>query len=430
MKRLCFVLFACVLAVGVKAQYDTIGKYPYLYHYNWPKTGVWYGDSLFCAVHWYLGDRLGVYVGVSNYTSNYALYQHTDTPLEIIGLAMGWGIGTPGCQVKTTLYDSAMNELACVYGMYSQHHPAMLLADTSAHHFYIPGQVSWSPLSQMWDTNSVNTSRNYIYFRFFDKSVIVSGDYYIGLSDSTIVPQVAYLVELHDDSNGDSYVFPTSGPSHFQPCAVRIKYNSGIWSDTVWRSPGAVPVLFAIVKLPCEAVDSMTVTVGPDGCLWADWGRPRVQSAWTVRLVLPDGSDVMQTVDTNHWEYCGLSPNQSYTVYLRSRCDELGGGHSWSDWSAAFGSTYSPTQSVADAGRLDIAVTLRPNPARDAVTVSAEGVEEAVTVSVTDIAGVEVLRREGVRLPLTLSTASLAAGTYVVRVVTPQGAAVQKLTVR
>ena len=45
------------------------------------------------------------------------------------------------------------------------------------------------------------------------------------------------------------------------------------------------------------------------------------------------------------------------------------------------------------------------------------------------MAGVEILRREGVRLPLTVGTASLAAGTYMVRVVTPQGTAVQKLMV-
>lgn len=74
-------------------------------------------------------------------------------------------------------------------------------------------------------------------------------------------------------------------------------------------------------------------------------------------------------------------------------------------------------------------MTLRPNPATDEVTVDAKGVSEVVTVTVTDMSGVEVLRREGVRLPLTVGTASLAAGTYVVRVVTPLGTAVQKLAV-
>ena len=146
-------------------------------------------------------------------------------------------------------------------------------------------------------------------------------------------------------------------------------------------------------------------------------------------MVMPNGSEVTQIVDTNHWEYCGLSPNQSYTVYLQSQCDEMGGAHTWSGWSGAFNSVYSPACSLAEAGRQEAAITLRPNPATGEVTVDAQSMVDLVSISVTDMAGVEILRREGVRLPLTVGTASLAAGTYMVRVVTPQGTAVQKLMV-
>jgi hypothetical protein len=433
MKKILFVMFA-FMAVGVQAQMDTMGKYPYLYYYNWPETGVWYGT-----------DYCGLLISGKNIpyhtTTEFALYQHTDTPLEIVGLAIGWGTGgsstIPGYnQVKTTLYDSAMNEMDSFHGVYYEADENTLNKDTSAHLFFYPGYLMRRlPLSShIWDTNYIGIY-NYVYFRFFDSvSYTLTGDFYIGLSYDNFIEEhlnaapltFQCIREIHDSLVD---LIPTV-TSHYTPTAARYKMTNEVWSELVLDT-GWVPVLFAIVKVPCVAVDSMTVTVGPDGCLRADWVRPLplVQSAWQVRLVMPNGSEVMQSVDTNHWEYCGLSPNLTYTVYLRSQCDKVDGGHEWSDWSGAFYSVYSSTQSLADVGRHEAAVTLRPNPATDEVTVAAEGVAGTVTVSVMDMAGAEVLRHEGARLPLTMGTSSLAAGTYVVRVTTTHGTAVQKLTV-
>lgn len=438
MRKLLFVLFAS-LAIGVHAQYDTIGKYPYLYYYNWPEMGVWYG-SVYCAET--VDHGAGSY-GTGTVCSyirswpfdEFALYQHSDTPLEIVGLAMAAGTGGPSndscSQVKTTLYDSAMNEIASFHGIFSHQ---MTTTDTSAHHFFFPGKLMRRGLGALFnviDTNTVGDPSNYVYYRFFNKtSYTVTGDFYIGVSrdfcPGLYSPglSVVYVSEKHNN-----IVYRPSGDSsHYPPTAARYRLPNGVWSELLWDT-GIVPVLFAIVKWPCVALDSATVTIGPNGCLRADWERPRTQSAWTVRMVMPNGSEVTQIVDTNHWEYCGLSPNQSYTVYLQSQCDEMGGAHTWSGWSGAFNSVYSPAYSLAEAGWQEAAITLRPNPATDEVTVDAKGVEEVVTVSVTDMAGVEVMHREGVRLPLTVGTASLAAGTYMVRVVTPQGTAVQKLMV-
>lgn len=252
-----------------------------------------------------------------------------------------------------------------------------------------------------------------------DVSFSVTGDYYIGLSyDFSSRAGSMYVPFLHE-SHSEPYNFPLSG--------MRLNAINGGWSDIVWSRN--VPVLFAIVRVPCEAVDSVSLVADTSGCLSADWERPRYQSAWEVRFVLPNGSELVESVDTNHWEYCGLLPGRTYTLYLRSQCDEADGTHSWSDWSGAFAAVGQATQGIAGVGGVAADVTLRPNPATDEVTVDAKGVSEVVTVTVADMSGVEVLRREGVRLPLTVGTASLAAGTYVVRVVTPWGTAVQKLAV-
>lgn len=74
---------------------------------------------------------------------------------------------------------------------------------------------------------------------------------------------------------------------------------------------GSVPLLWAIVRVPCEAVDSVSLVADTSGCLSADWERPRYQSAWEVRFVLPNGSELVESVDTNHWEYCGLLPGRT-----------------------------------------------------------------------------------------------------------------------
>ena len=49
MKKILFVLLAVAVFSNVQAQYDTIWKCPYLYHYNWPETGIYYDDSVYCT---------------------------------------------------------------------------------------------------------------------------------------------------------------------------------------------------------------------------------------------------------------------------------------------------------------------------------------------------------------------------------------------
>ena len=175
--------------LSAQAQFDTIGKYPYLYHYNWPETGTIH-DSVYC----------GVRIGGSNYFTGFivendsayissflngdrpdgfALYQHTDRPMEIIGLAMGWctggysHIGTG--EVRTSLYDSSMNELASVQGYYASN---TYQTDTDAHHFLFPGLLGATlhdHVSVFDDTNVVYTPYNYVYYRFFKDPITVVG---------------------------------------------------------------------------------------------------------------------------------------------------------------------------------------------------------------------------------------------------------------
>ncbi len=371
MKKISYI---AILLVGFMqtsyAQLDTIGKYPYLYHYNWPETGVVQSDSVYCNV--YLGSTEGgCYISNdrdwwNNFFASlnsariceYAVYQHTDTPLTVIGLAVGYQLVDYFSYKKISLFDSSMTELASVHGRYCFLTFDSLYMDTNAHQFYFPGlALPVNPTAEVTDDPA-----SYFYYEFFDKEIVVSGDFYIGYYNEThqCMSQLpAYLRELH------------GAPYHIaSPFRLRI---DSVWSPI--KTSIYVPTLFAILKFPCEPVDSVSVVLGSDGCLTVDWERPELQSSWTVRLTMPDGSEILQPTDTNHWEYCGLATNQRYTVHVRSRCDDIN-GHSWSDWGDGFSVGH---QSIAETALPTLDV--HPNPTDGTVAIPVEGIREVWCVA-------------------------------------------------
>ncbi len=299
-----------------------------------------------------------------------------------------------------------MEELASVRGTFDTYYWDSVYVDTNAHHFFFPGLEPIAP-----GVDPTNFAFTYLYYEFFGKEVVLDGTYYIGFypETSTCMGHLpAYMYETHGE------------PYHFaNPFRVRV---DSIWSPI--RTSRFVPVLFAILKLPCEPVDSVTVVVGTDGCLTADWERPELQSSWTVSLSMPDGSEIVQPTDTNHWEYCGLAPGQHYTVRVRSRCDDIN-GHSWSDWSDGFSygnssNGINPTLTVPD-------FTLTPNPASGTVTIG--GIEGEATIEIIDMAGRKVTEHSTLSTTHSIDISRLPAGSYVVRITTPKGTASRMLQV-
>ena len=400
-----FVLIANAINV-LSAQLDTIGKYPYLYHYNWPETGIIHDDTIYCNVIWMhpmtsflRGGTQEEHVWWSNYIDSvggqiceYALYQHSDTPLEIIGLALGFGTES-GYLTQVTLYDSAMTELSSVHGIFMPENSDSVYIDTSAHHFLFPGIELLAS-----SADATNLPFTYLYYRFFEKSVLVSGDYFIGIYPEigTCMPTgPAMIAEKH----GEPYTFESQ---------YRLRIGDE-WSP-IRTNHRHVPTLFAILKLPCEPLDSVNVVMGTDGCLQVDWDAPELQSSWTVSLTLPNGSEIVQPTDTNHWEYCGLAPGAYYRVKVRSRCDDIN-GHSWSDWSREF-SVGNP-QAIAETALPTLEV--RPNPTDGTVAIPAESIREVWCVAADG-------RRSQLKVKNgQVSLKDYPAGLYVLEIQTAEG---------
>ena len=416
MKRIFLILPLIVLfqMVGM-AQVDTMGKYPYLYYYNWPQAGIVHDDTVMCLVTIGIADIITQsdweYWGSPSPMCEYAVRQHTDDTIEAIGLAVAWGTGIQNENYCTTvvLYDSAMNELDSVSRIYKVY-PEVVRSDSSAHHFYFPGYIGDTLIN--YDSLGIdvtNLASTYVYFDYFKEPVFITGDFYIGVRPQIeawycgIFLKPVFMGEYHNAP----YVFHSE---------YRVNAN-GVWYEP--RGSRFVPILFVIQKLPCEPVDSVSVVLGADGCLTVDWEQPALQSSWTVRLTLPDGSEITQPTDTNHCEYCGLATNQRYTIHVRSRCDDIN-GYSWSDWGSGF--------SVGNAGITATegpAFELNPNPASGTVTVSCEAMEG--TLEVVDMQGRVVLTAPATQHTLDISR--LAAGSYFVRLTTQDGSAVRHLQV-
>ena len=117
--------------------------------------------------------------------------------------------------------------------------------------------------------------------------------------------------------------------------------------------------------------------------------------------------------------------DSTYRLYLRKRCLFATPGYSdtvWSDWSGPqLASDPVGIESVQEPE-----FTLYPNPASGTVVLK-HGVEQG-EVEVFDIQGRRVLTQPAAQR--TLDVSRLAAGTYTVRLTTPQGVASRRLTVR
>ena len=410
MRKIILTLLLLSTGVATEAQLDTLGKYPYLYHYNWPETGIMH-DSLYCTATVMYGryplDEATYWV--DNYTSQgvhyweYAVLQHLDEPTSAIGIAVGYGTGVAGTSSVISLLDSSMAEVVNVVMNYMNNY--WPLTDTNWHQFKIPGYDQ---------PNQIYTN---LYYLFFEKPIVVTGDYFIRmamdpadtatLSPAPIISQVVYLTESHD------------APYNFPLNMYRMNID-GVWDSL--RTSRSYPMLFLIIDPPCHAVDSMEVEVGADGCLRVSWEKPKLQSQWMVSLVADGGGEILQPTDTNYWEYCSLTPGRRYTVRLRSRCDNLY-SHSWSDW----GEPVSFGENQGIEAVTEPAVSVVPNPAADRVAVRCGG--RMTAVEVVDALGRTVLSIDGGGNEATLDVSALPTGLYTVLVTTEQGRTARHLTI-
>ncbi len=399
-------------------QYDTLQTYPYLYKYNLPDTAR-HHDGMPCVLVESNSGCPGYTYYPGIIPGEFAVYQYTESPLTVYGIAFTGAYENWGGRYNLTIYDTAMNIMATdtadALGPWVFSDYFWTNVDTTKFHFFtLPGKKSanLNPL----------TDKVVLRFKYFDSNnppVVVNGGFWVGVSTWTMYnpPSYALLCRLHED--------------HEPPYRInnlRVKwtnYGDAEWlNDTVLE--GILPELFLIVAPPCPAVEGLTAVMDSAGTVEVSWDSTDTHREWVVEMYGPDLT-VTDTVASCHWRHTGLYPSKPYWVKVNARCPGLD-NHVWSGWSPRvhFGAPVSVDAAEAALPGL----VLSPNPTDGLVTVSADCVGETVTVSVMNGGGKEVMDLGNVALPVTFDTKGLAAGVYLVRVTTPRGTATRRLVVQ
>ena len=261
---------------------------------------------------------------------------------------------------------------------------------------------------------------------YFDTPQVVRDTFFVGFKSNGWIQKpfffsydsstTYFILDAHNNIANCSSHIDSAFNGNFLPCWGTlfpiVQYRYPCETPAVPR-----PIVYAATnpnlvqfQLPYSTGDSMWLSI-------AEYGQPADSG-----IIYNVTNSVMDIV---------VPDSGYYTARLCSFCTKY--------WDVPMQSAWSAPANFMITANLDIdqrddylasMLLLYPNPTDDEVTVSAKGALGEVTVSVMDMAGVEVLHREGVRMPLTFSTAMLKAGTYIVRLATPQGTAAKKLVVR
>ncbi len=202
--------------------------------------------------------------------------------------------------------------------------------------------------------------------------------------------------------------------------------HSGPWSDAVEVCPQPH------IGMECPPVEEVRVTHVVADDVTLAWHSGANHVAWQVTYLPTDAA-----TDSTAWEHALLVETTDTTLTLlldtcsqlrvRGICDAEHNG----PWSDAVEACPQPHIGIAGGARQSSGPVLIPNPATEVVTVvdGATGVIErqVIEIEVFSPLGQSVMRLRGASL---FNVADLASGTYMVKIRTPRGTTLRKLSIR
>ena len=386
------------------SRYDTLPDYPFLYKYGWDSVGV-ENNGVLCTVE-ETSRKYPIYNHNNHNPVEVAFFQHTDTPLKVVGIATGiQGMTSVDATSHLILYESNLKDkIAEIYCVgFNDYWPAWR-TDTNYHHLVLPGKAACH-ISYPGITYATIVI---LKFAFFDEPVEVTGDYFIGVSNIyngyEFSSDLTSLSELH------------SAPLHIGKTPFFLRYYDG-W-DSGDTLDGELPEVFLIIEPECQAVENITVTADSNGCLHAVWDSLPWQDLWVARLEGPSGVQY-DTLDTTAHTYCGLDPDGHYSLSIQARCYRPG-GHNWAQW--------SPSVSLGRAGipfveGNGVRLTVSPNPATGCLRVEGDDGR----IALVDLQGHEVTACSLGGGLAVLDVSALPRGVYLLRLASDKGAASRRV---
>ena len=209
-----------------------------------------------------------------------------------------------------------------------------------------------------------------------------------------------------------------------QGSRVALPYMAGglqTWPSHAWG------MVFPIVGLRCSSPDGLAVEQDGTGGWFARWREDEDADVFQLSVCTdttpPDSGNIITVTGVSATL---ASLDSTTSVYLRKQCVFTTWSRSdtvWSDWSEPL---RIGTPAGIDAPATGVQLSVLPNPASGTVALS-HGAEHG-EVALLDIQGRTLLTQPASQR--TLDVSALPAGTYLMRLTTPEGTAVKKLVVR
>ena len=458
MKRLSIIKLSAVILMAMPmkaAAQDTVFGVWQNYYYNWYEYwehGIVHEGAASCIIYGG-GSRPSVYaynnnsnvpgfdVRIDKYVQEIAVKMLPDSALNVVGISIPvdstltkgywtrWPSGMFGPAIRMGITTESIILHLNVYNKNMSHiyTQSKRLADIRDTTRYIAHGVDFYP------SGDYNPLSHHTYFVphfdfFFDTTLVLTDTFYISETmtsndDTTMIyPCMREMGELHG----------MGGTSRILPWEKRM-YRETL-DDTVWQEEEYgwhVTCLFPIIERDgdtCPQVRDVQCFKGTSTQFFLRWASGVNHHDWQVSYgpagTFPENGTVLEC-NQRQTSLITVDPDSHYVAYVRARCrfarDE------WGPWSDSVSIWLNQPTDAIEYAFPDIAVTLTPNPAADAVTVSAEAT--LLTLELRDLLGRTVLSQQPSANSTTVDVSTLPAGTYILRLHTPQGVATKKLVV-
>ena len=224
----------------------------------------------------------------------------------------------------------------------------------------------------------------------------------------------------------DSLALPNPSATYQIAFVGNANYGHGIVLDDI-----TVDGVFTPEPEPCDAPTGLhAVEVGNDFII-LEWDNDPNVNTWQVSYYGTGGSLGPESgeyftetnIDTFHYEFIvmdmqhhgvALTTSIYYHFTVRALCEN----NTWSAWSDTI-TVATPYVGIED--RLEKAVTLYPNPAKEYVDIRVDGEVNVTDMEIFDVYGKMIWTNNHSSIPTRINVSGLADGIYFVRVTTDEG---------
>ena len=441
MKKIIVTLVMAVVSLVAAAQHDTIPllEFPPYYYINHQPWSV--QDTQHNGAECFLTRRFFTYhenslLRCRNYNDDVALKFSSDTTLHVIGIAAiptfapfngnEWNAQTVySCLAGDSLYRYFFGE-CFLFRLYTPEGDNLALlesicldtnsfdsADCRLYHIQTGNTelTNFAPVLEVFFENELDLKTFYLSFSLagylgydFYQPIYCRHEIHIPEIDTFILPAQELRYRGQRSSPSDPWVTYTE---HF-----------------------AYPLIFPIIRRDCDTCPTVPVQtvqhfqVGADQAFFR-WQGTDPQRSWQLSYG-PAGTDPDDgtLVDCSQPISGGIhfEPGTEYVAYVRGRCRF--GRFEYGPWSAPYHFTLEGS-GIAEVDYPGLALEVSPNPTDGRVTVACG--EPMELLEVYDTKGSLLRRATPGTDRATLDLAALPAGTYLLRVTTPQAVASRKL---